>query len=283
MKLLNPRAEVFVPDRVPLEEAMPRTTHLGIGAHPDDLEFMTWHGILECLNREDRWFSGVTVTDGRGSSRTEEYGHYSDDEMVRVRLREQQTAAVVGGYASLSCLMYSSADVRGDARDRVVADLETLLRATRPQAIYTHNPCDRHDSHVAVFTAVLQALRNLGPEHHPAEFYGCEVWRSLDWMLEGDRVVFDVGAHENMTMALMGVYDSQIAGGKRYDLATAGRRRANATYHDAYTPDRTSLMEYAMDLRPLLADPGLPPATYALQLVDRMREDVRRRLEEYSG
>lgn len=272
---------LFVPDGLPAEAALARTTHLGIGAHPDDLEFMTWHGILECLHREDRWFTGVTVTDGRGSSRTHEYAHFSDDEMVRVRTREQQHAAVIGGYAAMACLMYSSAELKQDGRARLVDELEGLLRATRPRVVYTHNLCDRHESHVAVVTAVLQALRRRPPEEHPEEFWGCEVWRTLDWLLDDDRKAFDVSAHENLTMAMMGVYDSQIAGGKRYDLATAGRRRANATYHDPYTPDRVTMLEYAMDLSPLLRDPALSPTDYALGLVDRFRDDVRRRLEGY--
>lgn len=269
---------LFVPDGLDPGKALARTTHMGIGAHPDDLEFMTWHGILECLNREDRWFTGVTVTDGRGSSRTHEYAHFTDEEMVRVRTREQQNAAVLGGYAAMACMMYSSPELKREGRARLVDELAELLRACRPEVLYTHNLCDRHDSHVAVVTAVVEALRRLPPRDRPREFWGCEVWRNLDWLVDADRRGFDVSAHENLTMALMGVYDSQIAGGKRYDLATAGRRRANATYHDPYTPDRVTLLEYAMDLTPLLRDPALSPADYALQLVDRFREDVRRRL-----
>ena len=134
---------------------------------------------------------------------------------------------------------------------------------------------------MAVVTAVVQALRRLPPEDHPEEFYGCEVWRSLDWLVDVDRRTFDVSAHENLTMALMGLYDSQIAGGKRYDLATAGRRRANATYLDPYAPDPANLLEYCMDLAPLLRNPDLSVVDFALERVDRFREDVRRRLEGY--
>ncbi len=280
---LNPSARIFVPDDLPLEAALARTTHLGIGAHPDDLEFMTWHGILQCLRQPDLWFTGVTLTDGRGSSRTAGYADFSDEQMAEIRLREQHKAAVVGEYAALVGLGYSSAQVKGEARGSVGADLESLLRRTRPRVVYTHNLCDRHDSHVAVATAVIGALRRLGPACHPEEFYGCEVWRSLDWLVESDRRAFDVSAHENLTMAMMGVFDSQIAGGKRYDLATAGRRRANATYHDAYTPDRVTMLEYAMDLRPLLEEPDRSPVDYALEMVARLARDVRHRLEEYSG
>jgi LmbE family N-acetylglucosaminyl deacetylase len=281
MLLNRSGSEVFAPDRTPESQALARTTHLGIGAHPDDLEFMTWHGILECLHRRDRWFSGVTVTDGRGSSRCAVYADFSDDQMARVRRDEQHKAAVIGEYGALVTLGYSSAELRGPARREVGEDLDTLLRATRPRVLYTHSLCDRHASHVAVATLVVAALRRLGPEYHPREFYGCEVWRSLDWLMPEDRVDFDVSAHENLTAALTGVYDSQIAGGKRYDLATSGRRRANATYHDAYAPDQVTLMEHAMDLGPLLRDPSLSMVDFALGMVDRLAVDVRQRLQDF--
>jgi len=69
MITLNPRARLMIPDGLAAPEALRRTTHLGIGAHQDDLEFMAFHGILACYDQKDRWFGGVTITDGRGSSR----------------------------------------------------------------------------------------------------------------------------------------------------------------------------------------------------------------------
>jgi len=281
MVLNRPGAEVFVPDGTSESQALSRTTHLGIGAHPDDLEFMTWHGILECIHRTDRWFSGVTITDGRGSSRAAAYADFSDEQMARVRRDEQRKAAFIGEYGALVTLGYSSAEVRGPERQEVGEVLEGLLRATRPRVLYTHSLCDRHTSHAAVATLVVDALRRLGPEYHPQEFYGCEVWRSLDWLVPEDRVCFDVSAHENLSSALMGVYDSQIAGGKRYDLATLGRRRANATYHDPYAPDHATLLEYAMDLGPLLRDSNLSTVDFAMGIVERLARDVRQRLQDF--
>ncbi len=281
MILNHPESEVFIPDQMSGPQALARTTHLGIGAHPDDLEFMTWHGILECLHREDRWFSGVTVTDGRGSSRVAAYADFSDEEMARVRRSEQRKAAYVGEYGALVTLGCSSAGLRGPARAEVLQDLEAILKATGPRVVYTHSLCDRHATHVAVATLVIRALRNLGPEHRPQEFYGCEVWRSLDWLAPCDRVCFDVGAHEHLSTALLGVYDSQIAGGKRYDLATVGRRRANATYHDPYAPDQATMLEYAMDLGPLLRDPNLSPIDFVQGMVERLGRDVRQRLQDF--
>ena len=55
----------------------------------------------------------------------------------------------------------------------------------------------------------------------------------------------------------MGVFDSQVTGGKRYDLATAGRRLAHATYYASHGTDEESALNFAMDLTPLVEDPSL--------------------------
>ncbi len=68
MKLNRTDADVFVPDGAPWPEALARTTHLCVGAHQDDQEFMAYHGIAACFGRTDRWFTGVCLTDGSGSS-----------------------------------------------------------------------------------------------------------------------------------------------------------------------------------------------------------------------
>ena len=58
MDFSKPESDPFVPDNLPVGEALERTTHLGIGAHQDDLEFFAIHGILKCFARDDRWFTG---------------------------------------------------------------------------------------------------------------------------------------------------------------------------------------------------------------------------------
>ncbi|MDX6504988.1 MAG: hypothetical protein QOE29_2113, partial [Gaiellaceae bacterium] len=96
MKLSRDTAEVYVPDGTPAPEALARTTHLAIGAHQDDLEFMAGEPIIACYQQPDKWFTGVVVTDGRGSPRAGLYADYSDDDMHAVRFKEQRKAAFVG-------------------------------------------------------------------------------------------------------------------------------------------------------------------------------------------
>ena len=100
MKFQNPSADVFIPDGKPAADALARVTHLGIGAHQDDLEFMAFHGILTCFGQEDKWFGGVTCTSGTGSSRTGSYAALHNTEMATIRRQEQNKAAVLGRFGA---------------------------------------------------------------------------------------------------------------------------------------------------------------------------------------
>ena len=276
-------AQVFVPDGLPAHEALARTTHLAIGAHQDDLEIMAIDGILACFGRRDRWFTGVVVTDGRGSPRAGLYGQYDDEEMRQVRIREQKKAAVLGEYAAQVLLDHPSAAVKDGRNQAPVADIASLLAIAHPEVIYTHSLADKHDTHVGVALKVIEALRSLPPRAdgaRPLRLYGCEVWRSLDWLVDADKVAFDCSAMDGLQMALLATFDSQVSGGKRYDLATMGRRRANATYHASHAIDVSTGMQYGMDLTPLIVDPTLDPMSYLEGFLQRFVQDVRERIRK---
>jgi LmbE family N-acetylglucosaminyl deacetylase len=282
VKLNRPRAEVFVPDGRPVAEALARTTHLGVVAHPDDLEIMAWPAIRDCFGQGERWFLGVVATGGSGSARSGPHASISDEEMLALRVREQKKAAVLGEYGAVVFLDYASADVKSPDRSAVVEDVTTVLRAAQPSVAYTHNLADRHGTHVGMALATIEACRGLPEGERPDRLLGGEVWRDLDWLCDADKVAEDAAGHENLAAALIGLFDSQIAGGKRYDLAVIGRRRAHATYHDSHHVDTTSALSLAMDLTPLLRDPSLDPATYAQGLIDRFAGDVRGRIARLS-
>jgi LmbE family N-acetylglucosaminyl deacetylase len=255
MKFNREAAEVFVPDSQPIVIALERTTHMGIGAHQDDLEIMAFDGILKCFKKDDQWFCGVVVTNGSGSPRDGIYKDYTDDEMIVVRRSEQKKAATIGEYGAQVLLDYPSLSVKDNDNPDPVDDLRMLIGFAKPEVIYTHNLADKHATHVGVALRVIEAIRGLQKSDRPKKLYGCEIWRDLDWLPDEDKVVFDISAHGNLQSALLGVFDSQISGGKRYDLATMGRRRAHATYLESHGVDVSTGINFAMDLTPLIEDP----------------------------
>ena len=283
MKLYNNSAEIFIPDGKSLAEALPRITHLGIGAHQDDLEFMAFHGILACFARDDQWFGGVTCTNGAGSSRTGPYANFSDAEMMNIRRMEQNTAATVGGFGAMIQLDYPSSAVKSPTEQELKEDLQQILSATKPDVVYTHNPADKHDTHIGVTIAALQAMRELPRDQRPKQVIGCEVWRNLDWLPDGEKFLMDVSGRDNLAAALNGVFDSQIAGGKRYDLATLGRRAANATFFDSHSTDAATQLIFGMDLTPLVTDDSLNIVEFVCSFIDQFKNDVREKLGNKLG
>ena len=161
MKFHLETAEVYMPDNVPEGQALARTTHLCFAAHQDDIEIMATQPILECFQQEDKWFTGVVVTDGRGSPRDSLYKDYTDEEMRLVRFKEQRKAAVVGEFAAQIMLDFPSREIKDAAQRGSVDDILAILHATRPKFVYTHNLADKHDTHVAVALRVIEALRQL--------------------------------------------------------------------------------------------------------------------------
>lgn len=278
MKLTNPNFDIYIPDSISCDAAMSRTTHMGIGAHQDDLEILAYPGILECFEKPDKWFTGVVVTDGAGSARSGPYASYTDEQMKAIRRIEQRKAACVGEYSIQFQLNYSSADIKNPSCIGAVDDIKQIISACKPSVIYTHNLADKHDTHVSVVLRVIQAIRELPADERPKELYGCEAWRGLDWLNDEDKVLQDCSGKENLAAALIGVFDSQVSGGKRYDLASVARRRANATYLASHATDIATELAFAVDLSPLITDVEIDPSEYIAAYAARFAADVADRI-----
>jgi LmbE family N-acetylglucosaminyl deacetylase len=283
VKFSNPGADVFVPDSAtPPDEALSRVTHLCIGAHQDDIEIMAQSGISDCLDAAGKAFGGVVVTNGAGSPRAGSFAAYTDEQMLAVRREEQREAARLGRYAIQVQLAHPSADVKRPGHAGVASDLAAIFSGCRPEVVYLHNPADKHDTHVAVLLRCLEAIRSLPLEKRPVRVLGCEVWRDLDWLPDTDKVALDSGRHPELALKLLAIFDSQISGGKRYDLASMGRRSANATFHSSHATDILAGITWAIDLTAVTRDGGPSIRDFTGALVARFGADVSQRLKTWA-
>lgn len=277
---LNEKTVVYVPDGTERTIALARTTHLCIAAHQDDVEFMAFSPIADCFGRSDKYFCAVVTTDGAGSPRNGLYENYTDEDMKAIRIVEQKKAATVGEYGAQLLLGYSSKQVKDKNNTDVVSDYTEILKATKPEYVYIHNLADKHETHVATAVKAIKAMRALDKCDKPKKVYGCEVWRDLDWMNAEDKIMLDCGEHQNLARALSSVFDSQIVGGKRYDLAVEGRRLANATFSESHSCDEYAALNYAMDLTPLVYNETLDLAQYVSEYISRFSNSVKSMLEK---
>lgn len=275
---ISPNVDLYIPDGSSVDVAFARTTHLAIGAHQDDLEIDMVDGILHCYGRDDRGFFGVIATDGRGSPRSGPFAGCSDDEMVMVRRAEQRKAADAGRYSGVAFLPWRSSEIKDSSNPGPVGDIQALLLRARPEIVYTHNLMDKHDTHVAVALRTLEALRSLEPSIRPRRVYGCEGWRNLDWLVDSHKVLFDCSENLPLQRRLVEVFESQIAGGKRYDLAAIGRRQAHASGQESHAVDAAAGISIGIDMTELMLDTSINPVEWAAAEVRALEEDVRARV-----
>lgn len=247
---------------------------LCICAHQDDCEIMAVDGILKGYYSKKHSFALVETTDGGGSARTGKFANYTDEEMKQVRVKEQQAASEIGKYHSLYMLNYSSKEVKDKSNDKIVNDYIQIIKELKPQVIYTHSVLDKHPTHIGVVLKVIKALRSLPKEERPKLLYGCEVWRSLDWISDGKKIGFNVSRNEKLQKQLLEVFESQIAGGKAYTKASIGRRYQNATYYQSHSVDSYKMISYAIDMKPLLKNPDLSIKEFALSFIDDLRNEI---------
>ena len=282
MQFAHPKSDVYVPDGSDPAVALARTTHLCVIAHQDDIEINAYPAVADCYSRSDRFLTGVTVTNGSGSSRTGPFANHTDEQMQVVRAEEQREAARLGKYNLQIQLGYPSSDVKQPGHAGVQADLTAIFSACKPQVVYLHQPLDKHDTHVAVLLRCLDAIRTLPVEQRPIKVLGIEAWRGLDWLMDDEKIALDCSAHPELKLPIMQVFASQIAGGKRYDIAALGRRQANATFHTSHATDQFTEVAWAIDLTPLVQDDRLTVAEFALARINRLRDYVAARIAKFS-
>ena len=259
-----PAKVTYIPDRISWKSALQRTTHLAIGAHPDDLELMAFHGIEACFKKTQEWFGGVTLCHG-GQNRTE----------AGIRINEQKQAAQIGGYSFQIIYNQNSRQLRDSGRE-MAEEISGLIQGVQPKAVYTHSPFDRHPTHAGVAQMVLGALRRIPGARRPEFCVGCEVWGDLDWLPETWRVRLPV-TRPQLADRLIRVYQSQIANGKRYDLAIRGRRQAHATFDQSHRSDKYDMLNFGLDLKPFMNSSLRKSAGLVKTVLESFEKEVQHR------
>lgn len=263
---LNERAEI-------IDGCKKVYTHIVFAAHQDDVEIMCGDGIVQCYDNGEKGLIAVIVSDGAGSPRNGRFADFTNDEMIKERRKEQIKAAEIGKYAKLIFLNYPSREINTNECN-VACDVVEILKEFSPKVVYSHNPADKHRTHTNLLKCVLQGIRMLPMDKRPKKFYGCECWRDLDWLNDDEKVVFNLTGHKELLRKVLEVHKSQIEGGKRYDLATEGRRLANATFYRSHNVDIVNMASFGMDLTPLILNDEIDLKKFTIDKIERFKNDI---------
>jgi LmbE family N-acetylglucosaminyl deacetylase len=148
---------------------------LVVGAHPDDAEFFAGATLAQWAMQGAR-VAVVVCTDGAR-------GGFGNLDVAAVRAKEQERAAALLGFASVSNLGCPDGALRDD--DAVRAELVLALRSERPEVVLGHDPRTLwtprgarvdlgHSDHRAAGEALLAAVypRALSPSFCPEQLAG---------------------------------------------------------------------------------------------------------------
>ncbi len=271
MKNLNQRASCYDPRDDSSTSAIQKTAFLGIGAHQDDLEFMCFDAILKGLNGDG--FSALILSDGSGSARNHSHQNLSPQEFSQLRNEEQKNAAKLASYKQLIQLNHPSSVIK-ERNASLIAEISDIIQASSPQVIYTHNPFDKHLSHVATLECVVSAILELAPQDRPKKLIGCEVWRSLDWLPQKRKLIFEIDAEAQIRDQLLECFPSQSGESKNYSKAVQGRRICNATFLDSYNKDQFLQVEYAIDLSEVISQKPVSLHNFSNRVLEEFKTEI---------
>lgn len=275
MKFKKSDADLYIPSGKDESSILSKTNFLGIAAHQDDLEIIAFPGILQSYKANSNGFGGVVCTDGvpRNSKNTEEIN--------KIRKNEQKRAADIGKYGFVIQLDYSSDEIIYNSNIDLENEIIGIINEAKPDIIYTHNPFDKHKTHLSVCRSVINALRNSKCKYKPDKLYGCEVWRDLDWLEDKYKVEFDVSGSSGLGLKLLEAFKSQIIDGKNYHKAVIARRTVNATFSNAYLKDKTNQSIYGIDLTPLINDKKISIRDYLFNIVNEFENNIKNIIIKY--
>lgn len=252
-------------------------THIVVAAHQDDIEIMCGDGIAKCYNTNEKGLVAVIVSNGEGSPRDGKYKQYTNEQMIRQRRIEQINAGKLGQYSRIIFLNYKSNEIQ-TGTEEIVRDLCEIILHYKCRILYTHNPADKHKTHIGVLKNTIKALKKVPEEYRPEKVYGCECWRDLDWLCDEEKVIFDLSGYGRLLRKILGMHKSQIAGGKRYDIAVDGRRKANATFYKSHSVDNILLASFGLDMTELMEkDEDLEK--FILKKIENFKNSVKNNLQ----
>jgi len=256
-----------------------KTTHLAIGAHPDDIAIMAFHGIEECIGNPTNRFTGVIVGDGSCSLRVGTYASNTPKQMADIRQNEQLKEAKLGNYSHLYLLNTQPKEMRFPHLG-LYDHLYKILHDNQPETVYIHSPFCSHEHHLVAMYHSLAALRELPVK--PSRVYGCEV--TVGHAMLPDNMLTPLPVRDfTLARALISAHESQ-SGIRPYAEATIGRWISNSVTHSRLLKSDQYIknpgVSLAVDLTSFVRNSTIPIEAVVEAILDEQNALISDRLKK---
>ncbi len=134
-------------------------------AHPDD-ELIGLGGTIAKYSQEN--YNIIVVIFSYG-----ELSYYKEEIIKKKRYRESKEASKILGSRDVIVLGLPDGKIKKSITPEVIKSVRELILKYNPERIYTHTPSDPLPDHIAVYNAVMKALKSI-KRHY--DVYGFDVW-----------------------------------------------------------------------------------------------------------
>lgn len=183
-----------------------------------DVERVGAGGIIETLYNPNKSFVGAVIRTPHDISNCGLYNLYNEEDMVDIRLAEQKKAANIGSYNSLYVLNYTDLSNKG----AIIDDLIALIKAYRPEKIYTYSPYEKDREKVQTVLMLIEALSRIDEEYRPQLVVGAAISRELSFLPTEQVLNLGIDSKIDLAYSLLDIYDSVIENNEELMPADCG-------------------------------------------------------------
>lgn len=189
-----------------------------LAANITDVEILGSGGIIDSLYNPNKSFVGVVAYAPTEIPNAGLYSLYNPQDMIRIRQEEQQKAANIGSYNSVFLLNHNNEEE--EVVESIINDFVGLIKAYKPEIIYTFSPFDLDPAKIEIMKCVIIALSRIVDDYRPKAVYGVYTEGSLSFVPLTQLVDLGIETKIGFAYSLLNVYDSASEALEALDPAT---------------------------------------------------------------